>query len=101
MILSSGQALASAVDATKVLVIRAPADPVVVTCGGAEMFDAKTGSGSGNADAAQQEGTQLGKRYVHPALGLELLCTASGAGTLAADGVPLTVKDAKPLPASD
>jgi hypothetical protein len=32
---------------------------------------------------------------------VELLCTSSGAGTLTCDGASMTIKAAKPLPASD
>jgi len=46
-------------------------------------------------------GTQLGKRYVDEPTGLEVLCVKPGSGTLAADGRDLTLKSAKPLPASD
>jgi hypothetical protein len=45
--------------------------------------------------------TLLGKRYINTADTIELLCTSSGAGELCCDGVPMTVKSAKPLPASD
>ena len=38
---------------------------------------------------------------VVPLVGLELLVTRQGAGTLALDGKPLPVKGARPLPASD
>lgn len=46
-------------------------------------------------------GTVIGKRYVDATGTLELLCTASGAGELTCDGAPMTIKAAKPLPASD
>jgi len=46
-------------------------------------------------------GTLLGKRYVDPSGALELLCTFSGAGELTCGGDPMTLKAAKPLPASD
>ncbi len=32
---------------------------------------------------------------------VELLCTSSGTGALTCDGEPMTIKSAKPLPASD
>jgi hypothetical protein len=38
---------------------------------------------------------------VNEAGDLELLCTKPGHGTLAAGGMALTVKGAKPLPSSD
>jgi hypothetical protein len=45
--------------------------------------------------------TLIGKRYTDAAETVELLCTSSGAGVLSCDGAPMTVKAAKPLPASD
>ena len=45
--------------------------------------------------------TLIGKRYVNAAESVELLCTSSGAGALTCDGVPMSSKAAKPLPASD
>jgi hypothetical protein len=66
------------------------------------MLDARAvDTESAAADPAQQDGTQIGKRYVDDARGIELLCTKAGAGTLAVEGVALPVKGAKPLPASD
>jgi hypothetical protein len=99
--LSTGQSLKSVVDATTVIVIKAPATEVTVTCGGPEMVDAKTGEGTGEVDPGQQDGTQMGKRYADESVGIELLCTKAGEGTLAVDGTPLPLKDAKPLPSSD
>lgn len=46
-------------------------------------------------------GTVLGKRYVCDEVGLEVLCTKSGIGSLAFDAKPLAEKAAKPLPPSD
>jgi hypothetical protein len=43
----------------------------------------------------------LGKRYVHEAAGLEVLCTKAGDGSLTVAGELLPQKDAKPLPSSD
>jgi hypothetical protein len=45
--------------------------------------------------------TLIGKRYVDAADSFEVLCTSSGAGELACDGVAMSLKAAKPLPASD
>jgi hypothetical protein len=100
MKLQVGQTLHSGVDDTTVIVIRAPEGEVVVTCGGEPMAEAKPDAVSEpHADA--REGALLGKRYVEDALGLELLCTKAGDGTLAVDGAALPIKDAKPLPSSD
>jgi hypothetical protein len=98
-----GQTLASTVDATTVIVVRWPDDDLEVTCGGAVMVDPRgpEAGATGTADPTQQSGSQLGKRYADEALGVELLCTKAGQGTLAVNGVSLPLKTAKPLPASD
>jgi hypothetical protein len=103
MQLRVGQTLISPVDPTTVVVVRAPVGEVELTCGGAPLWDPKAGGTApeATADSRQQAGTQLGKRYVDEEVGLELLCAKPGTGTLAANGVPLPLKDAKPLPASD
>ncbi|WP_416967996.1 hypothetical protein [Streptomyces sp. 4F14] len=93
-----GQMLASTVDTTAVIVVRCPDTELDITCGGAPMTEGTTTGASAPAPAG---GTLLGKRYADEEHGLELLCTKGGPGTLAVDGVPLQVKSAKPLPASD
>jgi len=101
MKLRVGRTLYSAIDAATVIVIRAPEGEVTVTCGGAEMLEAKPGAPSATADPGQLDGAQLGKRYADDELGLEVLCSKAGQGTLAVNGIPLPLKSAKPLPASD
>lgn len=101
MQLAVGQTLVSTVDETTVIVVRAPEVDAALTCGGAEMVDAKGERPSGHADPTQQDGTLIGKRYVDDSHGLEVLCTKAGSGTLAYAGSPLQVKDAKALPATD
>lgn len=102
MKLRIGQTLGSAVDATTVIVTRAPAEETVLTCGGVEMVPAGEPVPSGlQADPAQSAGTVLGKRYADDAGTIEVLCTKGGDGTLALDGRPLAIQQAKPLPASD
>ena len=98
-----GQTLASPVDTTTVIVVRAPDADVELTCAGVPLYDAKGGAAApeGTADPEQMAGAQLGKRYADDELGLELLCTKAGQGTLAVNGVPIPLRDAKPLPASD
>lgn len=98
--LRPGAQLASTVCATRVIVVRAPAQgQPEIACGGSAMVDAVTAGKptNGAGDAV----TLIGKRYVNEAGTVELLCTASGAGALSCDGVPMTLKAAKPLPASD
>lgn len=98
--LRPGDQLAGRACTTRVVVVRAPTDRTpALTCGGTPMIPA-TG-----APAAAAPGTEpvtlLGKRYVDAADTLEVLCTSAGTGELACDGVPMTLKAAKPLPASD
>lgn len=104
MKLVAGQALFSPVDTASVIVVRAPREELTVRCGGIEMVFDKEAAGSAVADrtdAATGAGVLLGKRYVDDDLGLELLCTKGGRGTLTANGAVLRIKAAKPLPASD
>ncbi|RSN64345.1 hypothetical protein [Actinomadura sp. WAC 06369] len=102
MKLRPGQQLASTVDGTRMIVVRAPAAEVEVRCGGAPMTDAAAaGEPTAAADPARQDGTLLGKRYADDGVGIELLCSKPGTGTVEVDGTPLPVKAAKPLPASD
>jgi hypothetical protein len=93
-----GTKLKSAVDDTEVMVIRGT--DAVVECGGAPMAEEKPAQlGTLNPDFAA--GTMMGKRYVDAASTVELLCVKPGKGSLAINGTPLQVKDAKPLPSSD
>ncbi|WP_280231099.1 hypothetical protein [Nocardia cyriacigeorgica] len=96
-----GQTLVSVVDATAVVVIRAPAGAGVLTCGGKDMVVGKPAADGGSVEMAGHGGTVLGKRYVDGAGALEVLCIKAGSGALALDGRALEVKSAKPLPSSD
>jgi hypothetical protein len=100
--LKAGTRLKSTVCSTEVIVVKAPAGDVAVTCGGAAMVlttDEVAEKGTPAADAAG--GTALGKRYVNADESLEILCTKAGDGSLGAGGEALSLKEAKPLPASD
>ena len=101
--LTPGTKLASTVCLTEVIVVRPPAAPVSVECGGAPMVavDDAPSDQSGNLAESHSEGTPLGKRYHHEASGLELLCTRAGDGSLSVGGEAIPLKDAKPLPSSD
>jgi len=105
MRLRVGQQVASVVDATTMIVVRAPGEDVTLTCGGVDMIDPKEtprpAGASGPVDPAHADGTQLGRRYADETLGIELLCTKAGQGTVAVNGTPLPRKESKPLPASD
>lgn len=50
-------------------------------------------------DPAFADGSTMGKRYVDG--DAEVLVTKAGAGSLSVGATPLTLKEAKPLPASD
>jgi hypothetical protein len=100
--LKPGMRIRSAVCDTEVMVIAAPAHDTGVTCGGVPMIAMDEEPPAGVAiDPEAAEGTQLGKRYANEAGDLELLCTKPGKGSLGCDATLLTIKGAKPLPASD
>lgn len=93
-----GSKLKSQVCDTEIMVIRAGAG--TIECGGAAMSEEKpVAAGALVADLAS--GSLMGKRYVDAGGTFELLCVKGGKGSLSVDGAALTIKDAKPLPASD
>ncbi|MER5756368.1 hypothetical protein [Streptomyces sp. NPDC002088] len=100
--LRPGLQLASAVCGVRVIVVRAPAGPAPeITCGGEPMVPAASPAPAASGGPTSETATLIGKRYVDTEETLELLCTSSGTGALSCDGVPMTVKAAKALPASD
>jgi hypothetical protein len=101
MEIAAGKRLRSQACGTEVIVVRAPDQPVELTCGGSPMTSEAAASGTPAPQPAAGEGAQLGKRYIDEPTGLELLCTRPGTAVPAADGRALTLKTAKPLPASD
>lgn len=99
--LHPGDQLVSTACGTKVIVIRAPAQGApVVGCAGVPMVPASSAVPKPPEDGGPPV-TLLGKRYVHEASGLELLCTSPGSGELTCDGIAMTLKAARALPASD
>jgi hypothetical protein len=101
MKLKVGQRWRSTGSPVEVIVIRAGTGEVNLTCGGEPMAAAGGASAAPPGPAADGAQAQIGKRYTTPDGNLELLCVKGGAGELVADGVPLTVREAKSLPASD
>jgi hypothetical protein len=96
--MKAGTKLKSAVCDTEVMIIRMGEG--TIECGGAPMtVDKVAALGELSADFAA--GTLMGKRYVDDANTFELLCVKAGKGSLSVSGVALSIKDAKPLPASD
>ncbi len=101
-VLKAGARLKSAVCSSELMVVVAPAGDTTLTCGGAPVIElSATAPVDAAVDADHKQGTQMGKRYTNAAGDLEVLCTKPGEGGLAADGVALEIKGAKPLPSSD
>jgi len=100
--LKPGSRLESATCDAQVVVVKPPKDgaDVDLRCGGEPMRELGAG-GDRLPISFAGDGTLLGKRYADEELGLELLCSAAGAGTLSIGDVALPVKGAKPLPSSD
>lgn len=97
--LRPGQQLASTTCSTRIVVVRVPSEGVQeFACGGEAMIPAAPGRPS---EPASGTGTLLGKRYVDAGDTVEVLCTSPGAGELSYAGVPMAVKSAQALPASD
>jgi hypothetical protein len=97
--IKNGTRLQSQVCDTQVIVVRSADSLDDLRCGGVAMV-AIDGARSGELDPAFAEGTVMGKRYVDEA-GAEVLVTKAGAGTLSVGETALSLKEAKPLPASD
>jgi hypothetical protein len=102
MDLKPGTRWASQVCDTEVIVVRAPTEPVSLECGGHPVEPVGADGSSGlTLDPSFADGSLIGKRFLHADSGLELLVTKAGAGSLAVDGSPIPLKEAKPLPSSD
>jgi hypothetical protein len=89
----------------QVVVVRSAAAVDTVLCAGLEMLPADAASGAtvGTTGGATAGGPaiELGKRYVDDGDTVEILCTKPGVGPLTLAGQELSIKAAKPLPASD
>ena len=99
--LKAGTRLRSTTDSCEIVVVRAPTEPIDLRCGGHafQPFDAEVAPRP-PANGFDQ-GTQIGKRYCDEDLGLELLCTKAGEGSISVGEILLAVKGPKALPASD
>ncbi|OHV05027.1 hypothetical protein [Mycobacterium talmoniae] len=97
--IKNGTRLQSQVCDTQVIVVRSAESLNDLRCGGAPMVDVGAEK-SGDLNPAFADGTVMGKRYVD-ADGAEVLVTKAGAGTLSIGDTALSLKEAKPLPASD
>jgi hypothetical protein len=97
--IKNGTRLASQVCDTQVIVVRSADSLDDLRCGGVPMVELGAPR-SGELDPAFAGGSVLGKRYVDET-GAEVLVTKAGAGTLTIGQTALSLKEAKPLPASD
>jgi hypothetical protein len=102
MELKPGSRWKSVACASEVVVVRPPRSSITLECGGHAMTAAGSAIPAGvELAAAHANGTAAGKRYFDEESGIEVLGAKPGKGSLAADGRPLQLKEAKPLPASD
>ena len=99
--MKNGTRLQSQVCDTQVIVVRTSDSLDDLRAGGVPMvpIDAEKDTDA-TLDPAFSDGTVLGKRYVDET-GAEVLVTKAGAGSLSVGTTALTLKAAKPLPASD
>lgn len=100
LLLKPGTRLYSRHTECEVVVVRPPSEQVELTCGGQPMV-ADSVSRELDSTFKTDGRTEIGKRYTHPASGLEVLCTKGGAGQLAVDGQALELLQSRPLPSSD
>jgi hypothetical protein len=99
--IKNGTRLQSQVCDTQVIVVRSSDSLDDLRAGGVPMIPLDTDrSSDATLDPDFSAGNVMGKRYVDEA-GAEVLVTKAGAGTLSVGTTPLTLKEAKPLPASD
>ncbi len=100
--MKTGMRFKSAVCSAEGMVIRAAQGDGELTCGGVAVTPADGEAAEASPLAqAQDDAALLGKRYVDEETDLEVLCTKAGFGGFAFAGRPLTLKQAKSLPASD
>ena len=99
--IKNGTRLQSQVCDTQVIVVRSADSLDDLRAGGAPMVPiGEEISSDLTLDPSLSDGNLMGKRYVDEN-GAEVLVTKAGKGTLSVGTTALTVKEAKPLPASD
>jgi hypothetical protein len=102
MDIKPGSRWKSAVCDAQMVVVRPPKVPGDLQCGGMVVIDLNdSATASGDVHPDHGGGVLIGKRYTDVESGIEVLGAKAGKGSLAFDGRPLMLKDAKPLPASD
>ena len=99
--IKNGSRLQSQVCDTQVIVVRSADSLDDLRAGGAPMIPIGDDADATAAlDDSLADGNLMGKRYVDDG-GAEVLVTKAGKGTLSIGATPLSIKEAKPLPASD
>ncbi|WP_422745888.1 hypothetical protein ACN27E_00060 [Mycobacterium sp. WMMD1722] len=99
--IKNGTRLQSQVCDTQVIVVRSADSLDDLRAGGVPMVALDAPKSDDVAlDPAFGGGSVMGKRYVDES-GAEVLVTKAGQGTLSVGGTALSLKEAKPLPASD
>lgn len=99
--IKNGTRLQSQVCDTQVIIVRSAESLDDLRAGGAPMVPIGDETAADvTLDPALSDGNLMGKRYVDDS-GAEVLVTKAGKGTLSVGTTPLTIKEAKPLPASD
>lgn len=102
MELKPGSRWKSAVCGGEMVVVRLPSSAGVLACGGHAVVAHGVDAGDPLTPTEGHDGGLLmGKRYVDADSGIEVLGSKPGMGAVSFDGRLLTLKDAKPLPASD
>ena len=97
-----GLRLTSTVCRTEVIVVKAPLTPIDLRCGGEGMVAKRHRShDTGLVDIMHSDGTEVGQRYADEEVGLEVLCTKAGDGSLSLGDRRLPLKDSTPIPTSD
>ncbi|ORB28267.1 hypothetical protein [Mycolicibacterium parafortuitum] len=99
--IKNGTRLQSQVCDTQVIVVRSSEALDDLRIGGAPAIPVGDTADSGlTLDDSLADGNLMGKRYVDDG-GAEVLVTKAGKGTISIGTTPLSLKEAKPLPASD
>jgi hypothetical protein len=101
MQLKPGTRLQSVTCDTQVVAVRVPAGDLDLRCGGLPMVPVGEAAEKVAPLAGFDAGTLMGKRYGSDELGVELLCSKPGAGSLSSGDTIVELKEAKPLPSSD
>jgi hypothetical protein len=102
MEIKPGSRWKSAVCDAQMVVVRPPTVEGELQCGGVAVLpQADSGAPSGAVHPDHAGGVLIGKRYTDAESSIEVLGAKAGKGSLSFDGRPMTLKEAKPLPASD